>query len=84
MTRIEGLEIAVDDELCSLLLAADKKKGGKSKLIALVELNDILALAGKRQIPISEATIPELDRLAGEGVTHQGVILTVSDTRCVC
>ena len=44
-------------------------------------VNDILALAGKRQIPISEATIPELDRLAGEDVTHQGVILTVPPYR---
>ncbi len=44
-------------------------------------VNDILDVAGKRHIPITEATIPELDRLAGPDVTHQGVILTVPPYR---
>ena len=38
---------------------------------------DILEMARKKNIPITEATAPELDRLAGTDVVHQGIILTV-------
>lgn len=38
---------------------------------------DILEMARKKNIPITEATAPELDRLAGSDVVHQGIILTV-------
>lgn len=40
-------------------------------------VNEILELAAKRHIPLQELTLPELDRLAGPDVVHQGVILTV-------
>ena len=44
-------------------------------------VNEILQLAQKRSIPVFEATKPELDRLAGTDVVHQGVVLTVPPYR---
>ena len=44
-------------------------------------VNEILQLAQKRSIPVMEATKPELDRLAGVDVVHQGVVLSVPPYR---
>lgn len=44
-------------------------------------VNEILQLAQKRSIPVMEATKPELDRLAGMDVVHQGVVLSVPPYR---
>jgi 23S rRNA (guanosine2251-2'-O)-methyltransferase len=44
-------------------------------------VNEILQLAHKRSIPVLEATKPELDRLAGADVVHQGVVLSVPPYR---
>ena len=50
-------------------------------LAARIEVDDrvkeILALAGKRGLPILEVMRPELDRMAGTEVPHQGVVLKV-------
>jgi 23S rRNA (guanosine2251-2'-O)-methyltransferase len=40
-------------------------------------VREILTLANKRNIPISEVTRSEIDRLAGADAVHQGVLLTV-------
>ena len=40
-------------------------------------VNEILDIASKKNIPLAEVTTPELDRLAGPDVVHQGIILTV-------
>lgn len=40
-------------------------------------VREILTLANKRNIPISEVTRSEIDRLAGTDAVHQGVLLTV-------
>ena len=47
------------------------------KLARDQRVSEILDIAAKRNIPLAEATTPELDRLAGEGVVHQGIVLTV-------
>lgn len=44
-------------------------------------VTEILQFAAKRSIPVMEATKPELDRMAGPDVVHQGVILTVPPYR---
>ena len=44
-------------------------------------INEIMQLAQKRSIPIIEATKPELDRLAGHDIVHQGVVLSVPPYR---
>lgn len=40
-------------------------------------VREILQIANRRSIPILEVMRPELDRLAGDGVVHQGVLLKV-------
>jgi 23S rRNA (guanosine2251-2'-O)-methyltransferase len=44
-------------------------------------INEIMQLAHKRSIPVIEATKPELDRLAGHDIVHQGVVLSVPPYR---
>ena len=44
-------------------------------------VTEILQVAAKRSIPVMEATKPELDRLAGPDVVHQGVVLSVPPYR---
>ena len=44
-------------------------------------VTEILDIASKRNIPLSEATTPELDRLAGPDVVHQGIVLSVPPYR---
>lgn len=51
------------------------------KLERDARVNEILQLAQKRSIPVMEATKPEIDRLAGSDVVHQGVVLSVPPYR---
>jgi 23S rRNA (guanosine2251-2'-O)-methyltransferase len=51
------------------------------KLERDARVNEILQLAQKRSIPVMEATKPEIDRLAGADVVHQGVVLSVPPYR---
>ncbi len=44
-------------------------------------VDEALALAQRRNIPVVEMTKPELDRLAGQDVVHQGIVLTVPPYR---
>lgn len=44
-------------------------------------INEIMQLAQKRSIPVMEGTKPELDRLAGHDIVHQGVVLSVPPYR---
>lgn len=39
-------------------------------------IKEALSLAQKQNIPLLEVTRPELDRLAGEGTVHQGIVLS--------
>jgi 23S rRNA (guanosine2251-2'-O)-methyltransferase len=39
-------------------------------------IKEALSIAQKRNIPLLEVTRPELDRLAGEGTIHQGIVLS--------
>jgi len=38
---------------------------------------EILDIAARKNIPLAEVTTPELDRMAGPDVVHQGIVLTV-------
>jgi 23S rRNA (guanosine2251-2'-O)-methyltransferase len=40
-------------------------------------IKEALSIAQKKTIPLLEVTRPELDRLAGEGTVHQGIVLSV-------
>lgn len=40
-------------------------------------IKEALSIAQKKNIPLLEVTRPELDRLAGEGTVHQGIVLSV-------
>lgn len=44
-------------------------------------VTEILDIATSRQIPLAEMTTPELDRLAGPDVVHQGIVLSVPPYR---
>jgi 23S rRNA (guanosine2251-2'-O)-methyltransferase len=39
-------------------------------------IREALSLAQKNGVPLLEVTRPELDRIAGEGTVHQGIVLT--------